>query len=143
MTTVRKSALVPYSCAQMFQLVDDIEKYPEFLPWCSSTQVHQRDKQQVTATIVMAKGVVQKAFTTRNRRFPHEQIDLALVDGPFSQLQGAWYFEELDEQACRVRLEIQFEFANRVLKMAVGPVFSHITSTLIESFSERAAELYG
>ena len=143
MTTVRKSALVSYSAAQMFELVDQIELYPEFLPWCRSATVLRRTEQEVEATIVMAKGAVNKAFTTRNRRYPHERIDLFLVNGPFRRLEGAWHFQALDEHACKVSLDLEFEFSNRLLKLAVGPVFHHIADTLVDSFCRRATQCYG
>ena len=143
MTTVRKSALVSYSAAQMFELVDTIENYPQFLPWCRSATVLERGDQIVKATIVMAKGAVHKSFTTCNQRYPFERIELQLVDGPFRKLEGAWIFQALDEQACKVSLELEFEFSSRVLKLAVGPVFHHIADTMVDSFSRRATQLYG
>ena len=132
-----------YSAAQMFELVDRIELYPQFLPWCRSTAVLQRTEEEIKATIVMAKGAVNKSFTTRNRRYPNERIDLSLVDGPFRRLEGSWLFQALDEQACKVSLELEFEFSNRLLKLAVGPVFHAIADTLVDSFQRRAVELYG
>jgi len=143
MATVRKSALVSYSAAQMFELVDAIKDYPQFLPWCRSTTELERSEQCVEATIVIAKGALHKAFTTRNLRYPHERIELQLVDGPFRKLEGVWAFQALDEQACKVSLALDFEFSSRVLKLAVGPVFHHIADTMVESFGRRAVQLYG
>ena len=143
MATVRKSALVSYSAAQMFELVDRIEDYPKFLPWCRSATEQERTEHIVEATIVMAKGALQKAFTTRNRRYPHERIELQLVDGPFQQLEGVWIFDALDEQACKVSLALDFEFSSRILKVAIGPIFHHIADTMVDSFCQQARQLYG
>lgn len=143
MTTINRSALVPYSPAEMFALVDDIDAYPEFLPGCRRTQVLSRSADEVRATIELSKGGVEKAFTTCNRIQRNKMIEVRLVEGPFKRLNGFWRFDPLGEQACKVSLDLEFEFASRVLGMVVGPVFHQIANSLVDSFLKRAVEVYG
>ncbi len=143
MTTINRSALVPYSPAEMFALVDDIDAYPEFLPGCRRTQVLSRSADEVRATIELSKGGVEKAFTTCNRIQRNKMIEVRLVEGPFKRLNGFWRFDPLGEQACKVSLDLEFEFASRVLSMVVGPVFHQIANSLVDSFLKRAVEVYG
>jgi len=142
-TAIRKSALVPYSAEEMYALVADIESYGNFLPWCGGARILERHANNVTAAIDIAYRGVNKSFTTRNVLDPGRQMELKLIDGPFRQLHGYWRFEPLDDQACKVSLDLDFEFANRILAFAVGPVFSQIANGLVESFRKRAEELYG
>ena len=143
MTTINRSALVPYSPAEMFALIDDIDAYPEFLPGCRRTQVLSRSADEVRATIELSKGGVEKAFTTCNRIQRNKMIEVRLVEGPFKRLNGFWRFDPLGEQACKVSLDLEFEFASRVLGMVVGPVFHQIANSLVDSFLKRAVEVYG
>lgn len=143
MTVIRKSALVPYSAEEMYALVADIESYGRFLPWCGGARIHDREPDAVTASIDIAYRGVRKTFTTRNRLIPGRQMELDLLDGPFRHLHGHWRFEPLDEHACKVSLDLNFDFSNRVLQMAVGPVFSSIAGSLVDNFRERAEALYG
>jgi ribosome-associated toxin RatA of RatAB toxin-antitoxin module len=150
-TVIRKSSLVPYSADEMYALVADIESYGKFLPWCGGTRILKREPETVTATIQIAyRGVhkafttgVHKAFTTRNTLEPGRGMDLRLVDGPFRHLLGHWRFEPLDENSCKVSLELDFEFSNRLIALMVGPVFESIANGLVDSFRERAEALYG
>jgi len=142
-TSINKSALVAYTPAEMFALVSDIESYPGFLPWCRSARVIWREGDELKACIEMAKGSVQKAFTTHNRQQPNKMIEIRLVEGPFKQLEGFWRFDPLGEQACKVSLDMEFEFANRMLDMLIGPIFSQIANTLVDSFQQRAVDVYG
>jgi ribosome-associated toxin RatA of RatAB toxin-antitoxin module len=141
--TIHRSALVPYSAAEMYALVSDIESYGTFLPWCGGARIVARDAESVTAAIDIAYGGVHKTFTTRNRLSPGRGMELQLVDGPFKFLQGDWRFEVLEDQACKVSLDLEFEFSNRLLGVVVGPVFSNIANGLVESFHRRAEETYG
>ncbi len=134
---------MPYSPAEMFALVDDIDAYPEFLPGCRRTQVLSRSADEVRATIELSKGGVEKAFTTCNRIQRNKMIEVRLVEGPFKRLNGFWRFDPLGEQACKVSLDLEFEFASRVLGMVVGPVFHQIANSLVDSFLKRAVEVYG
>ena len=127
----------------MYGLVADIESYGKFLPWCGGARIVARDTNSVTAAIDIAYQGVRKTFTTRNRLEPGRVMELQLVDGPFKSLQGYWRFEELDDSACKVSLDLKFEFSNRLLALAVGPVFSGIANGLVESFRRRAEEIYG
>lgn len=143
MTTVSRSAMVPYSAQAMFELVDDVNAYQRFLPWVKSSRELYRDEDAVEATLVFSKGGFEKSFTTRNRRQPGKMIELRLIEGPFRHLQGYWQFRDLDDNACRVSLELEFEFASRLLGMAFGRVFTQVANTLVESFVQRAREVYG
>ena len=143
MATVKKSALVLYSAAEMYALVEDIEAYPRFLPWCRSTQVLSRNEDEVRATIEMVKGGVHKSFTTCNRMQNHKMIDIRLLEGPFKRLEGYWRFEPLRADASKVSLDMEFEFASPLLRVAVEPVLKQIANSLVDAFCKRAVELYG
>lgn len=143
MATVKKSALVLYSAAEMYALVGDIEAYPQFLPWCRSTTILSRNEDEVRATIEMAKGGVHKSFTTCNRMQRHKMIDIRLLEGPFKRLEGYWRFEPLRADASKVSLDMEFEFANQLLRVAVEPVFKQIANSLVDAFCARAVDLYG
>lgn len=143
MTVINRSALVPFSANDMFKLVDDIESYAEFLPWCKSTTVINRaeDNTEVTGSIEIAKAGINKTFTTRNTN-TENQIEMNLVDGPFKNLHGYWRFVPLDEQACKITLDIEFDFSNKLLSMTLGPVFSQICNSLVNAYVSRANEVY-
>ncbi|MGR6034692.1 MAG: type II toxin-antitoxin system RatA family toxin [Candidatus Nitrosoglobus sp.] len=144
MTILNRSALVPYTPAEMFALVDDIESYPQFLPWCRATQVHSRDKDNVYATIELARGAIHKSFTTHNRLQQDKMIEMRLVEGPFHHLEGLWRFDPIGEaEGCRVSLAMEFEFSNRIIGLALGPIFSEIAATLVDAFCRRARNCYG
>jgi ribosome-associated toxin RatA of RatAB toxin-antitoxin module len=140
---VRRTAVVPYSPAQMFELVDDVNAYSEFLPWCRSSEVLSRGEDEVMARIELAKGSVRRTFTTRNRRQRNKMIEVRLVEGPFRRLEGFWRFDAMGEKGCRVRLDLDYEFSSRLVGLAIGPVFHQLTNTLVDAFTRRAAEIYG
>ncbi len=140
---VTRSALVRYSPMQMFELVNDVSAYPEFLPWCRSARVVWSDTDHVKACIELAKGGLRKSFTTLNRLRSGEAIQMRLVEGPFKKLEGSWRFVPLPDGACRVSLALDFEFASRLLRVTVGPVFNQIANTMVDSFVKRANEVYG
>lgn len=142
-TSVQKSALVPYTPAEMYDLVADIEAYPEFLPWCSGARVEDKSEDDVTATIDIHKAGVEKSFTTHNRHQVKKMIEMRLVEGPFQRLDGYWRFDPLGDSACKVSLDLEFEFASRMLSMVVGPIFNQIANTLVDSFHRRAVDVYG
>lgn len=142
MTTISKSALVRYSAAEMFALVNDIESYPRFLPWCRSARVLSRDADELRATLELSRGGMQKAFTTHNRAQQDKMIEIRLVEGPFRHLNGFWRFDALGEQASKVSLDMDFEFAP-LLDMVLGPVFNPIANSLVDAFHKRAVEVYG
>jgi ribosome-associated toxin RatA of RatAB toxin-antitoxin module len=143
MAAIHKSVLVPYSPAEMFALVDDIDRYPEFLPWCSAARVLARGDDQVRATISLSKGGVDRSFTTCNRSQKNKMIEIRLEEGPFRHLQGYWRFDALGDAGCKVSLDMEFEFSSRVLGMVVGPVFSQMANSLVDSFEKRAVSVYG
>lgn len=127
----------------MYELVNDVESYPHFLPWCASATVHDRSDTRVIATIALAKGRLRQSFTTDNALDPGRGIRIHLVRGPFRYLHGVWRFEALADGGCLVSLEMEFDFASRLLAMTVGQVFSHLASSLVDSFRARAEVCYG
>ena len=142
-TKISRSALVPFSGAQMYYLVADVPSYPQFLPWCRSAEVQHSDADSVQASLVIAKGPLQKRFTTRNRLFAERRIEIALVDGPFRHLNGCWSFEDLGEHGARVTLDMDFEIAGSLLRRTLQPIFSEIANTMVDAFCQRAREIYG
>lgn len=143
MTTISKNALVPYSATEMFDLVNDIESYQRFLPWCRSSSVLSETEDEVRATIEIAHGSLHKSFTTCNRLQKNKMIEMRLEQGPFKHLEGFWRFDVLGERACKVSLDLDFEFSNKLVGMAMGPIFSQIANSLVDAFSKRAVEVYG
>lgn len=140
---VNRSAIVPYRPQQMFALVDDVETYPEFLPWCSDAKVHARSEESLEATLELHKGGMSNHFTTRNTRTPHSAIDLELVGGPFRMLDGGWRFKELAGEGCKVSLELEFEFESLMVDMVFGRFFEDTCNSLVDAFTRRAAEVFG
>ena len=143
MPRVQRSALVPYTADEMFSVVTDVPHYDEFLPWCSGARVLQREGHEVIAQVDIAFKAVKQSFTTINIYDEGRQITMNLKDGPFSSLSGVWQFSELDEQACKIELDLQFEFANRLAGAVIGPVFSIIANGMVDAFHKRAVEVYG
>ena len=144
MAIIKRNALVCYSPAEMYALVNDVAAYPSFLPWCRSTDVISATDTEITATIDMARGALNRSFTTRNSLHANQSIELHLVDGPFKKLHGFWHFGDLNHKpACKVSLELEFEFENRMLEMVAGPIFTTIANGLVESFCKRAVDVYG
>ena len=143
MAVVDRSVLVEYSAQRMYRLVDDIEHYPEFLPWCGGVNVELRDGTLTRASIVIAYRGVKQGFKTENRTQPPESIEIRLVSGPFRHLDGVWRFTALSDQACKVEFRLHYEFASRILDKLVGPVFKHIADTFLDAFLKRAEQLYG
>ena len=143
MPTVSKSALVKFSAVDMFNIVDDVALYPEFLPWCGSTKVINRTADTLEASIEIAHGGINKTFSTRNRMQTGKMIELQLLNGPFKHLHGFWRFDALGEDACKVSLDMDYEFSSKMLSLIVGPVFNKIANTLVDAFCERAGKLYG
>ncbi len=143
MRRVHRSALVPHSAAQMFDLVNDVEAYPEFLPWCRQSRVLDSSDNQMRAEVGMSLAGISRSFTTRNTLQRPDRIMLHLVDGPFRHLEGEWQFIALREDACRVTLDLTFEVSNRLFSMALTPAFEKVGNSLVDAFSRRADALYG
>jgi ribosome-associated toxin RatA of RatAB toxin-antitoxin module len=143
MPQVVKSVLVPYTADQMFGLVDDVSRYPEFLPWCSDTEVALQDAGITRATLHINYRGIKQRFTTENTKEPPRAMTMRLVDGPFRSLDGAWRFNDLDGRGCKIEFNLSYEFSNRLLGSLVGPVFAYIADTLVEAFVKRAGTLYG
>jgi ribosome-associated toxin RatA of RatAB toxin-antitoxin module len=143
MPSISKSALVPFSAEKMFQLVDEVPRYPDFLPWCGGAEELSRDKDEVRASVAIAHSGINKRFTTLNRLQPGKMIEMQLVDGPFKHLHGFWRFEALSDTACKVSLHLEYEFSSKLLGLAVGPVFNQIANSLVDAFVARAEHQYG
>lgn len=146
MKTVHKSVLIWYSADEMYALVTDVARYPEFLPWCDRARVIEQDEAGMTAEVGLAFGGLHQQFTTRNTHVPGREVHLKLVEGPFSNLDGLWKFNPVGaagERACRVELDLRYGFSSFALQALVGPVFDKIASSLVEAFVKRAEQVYG
>ena len=139
---VERSAIVPFLSAQMFALVNDVARYPEFLPWCIGAHSEQLSDSEVLATVKVHKGVLRTTFTTRNTLRSDAQILMRLVEGPFRNLQGEWRFEAIGERSSRVFLRVEFEFKKRLLAAALNPLFEAMCSTMVDAFVLRARIIY-
>lgn len=142
MPTINKQAVVSYKQEQMYDLVNDIESYPQFVPWCEGSQVLSRSEDEVRASLSFARGGISKSFTTMNRLQPHKMIEIRLLDGPFKMLEGFWRFEKVDDQYSKVGLDLEFEFSSRLVAMMFGPVFHQVATMLVTAFTARAKEVY-
>ena len=143
MQCVKKSVLVLYSSAQMYELVDRVEDYPKFLPWCADARVLEWHPSGKTARLDIDYHGVRAHFTTANANTPTELIVVTLKDGPFRHLHGEWRFLGLREDACKVAFDLSYEFSSGVLDKVIGPVFTHIANTFIDAFVRRAEVVYG
>lgn len=143
MPTVNRSALVRHTPQKMFDLVNDFERYPEFLPGCRQARLLEHDEVHLIGEMTLGRAGVEQTVTTRNDLFAPERIELSLVKGPFKQLKGRWLFIPMGDNSCKVSLEMEFEFANRLLGMAFGKLFQQIAGQLVDAFTKRANELYG
>jgi ribosome-associated toxin RatA of RatAB toxin-antitoxin module len=143
MQCVRKSVLVPYAASRMYELVNRVDLYPQFLPWCGGTQVLDEAADRKTARIEIDYHGVRAHFTTENTMQPPEWIVITLKDGPFRHLHGEWRFRALGEHGCRIEFELAYEFATNLLDRVIGPVFGRIANTFIDAFVRRADVVYG
>jgi ribosome-associated toxin RatA of RatAB toxin-antitoxin module len=140
---VKKSALVSFSASQMFDLVADMEAYPQFLPWCHAAEILSRAEDRLCGRMEVARIGIHQSFTTCNRFTPGERMELELVEGPFRKLRGVWVFRPLREDACKVELELDFEFSGKLIHKAFGAVFHQIANSLVDAFCKRADDVYG
>ena len=143
MAEVNKSVLVSYSAARMFALVDAVEKYAEFLPWCGSTKLLFRDQNLTRATIHIDYRGIRQSFTTENSKHEPQSMQIRLVEGPFKTLQGSWRFTDLGGVGCKIELSLRYEFSSRMLERLVGPIFGYIANSLVDAFVQRARSCYG
>jgi ribosome-associated toxin RatA of RatAB toxin-antitoxin module len=143
MTVIQRSSIVPHSTEEMYKLVNAIEDYPQFIPWCHETEVHSRDEDEIRATLYFEGGGFKKSFTTCNRLQQNKMIEMRLIHGPFRHLEGFWTFEEKGDEQSLVRLDLEFELANKLLGIAFGAVFNQVANTLVDAFSKRAQQVYG
>ncbi|HDZ9484267.1 TPA: type II toxin-antitoxin system RatA family toxin [Vibrio cholerae] len=143
MKQVSRSALVSFSAEQMFHLVNDVARYPEFLPGCSGSRVLERSEAHMVASVDVSKAGISKTFTTSNQLTPGVSIAMSLVDGPFKTLRGGWFFTPLDEAACKVELRLEFEFSSKMIELAFGKIFNELTSNMVNAFTRRAKQVYG
>ncbi len=144
MTIVHKSVLLDYSAKQMYALVENMENYPSFLPWCDSVEVcRDATSHTAIATISLNFCGIRQSFTTRNTNTAPTSIQMKLVRGPFSKLDGRWTFTALNEHQCRIELHLNYEFSHFFLEKLVGPVFDIVSNSLVDSFRERAKKIYG
>lgn len=143
MPIVKKSIIIPYKVEQMYDLINDIEAYPEFLPWCKATQVHERSATELKATIYIEKGPLSQSITTVNKMEPYSLIQMQYVAGPFKYCEGAWHFMPTAQEETVVTFTMDYQFSNRLIALAAEPVFNPIANTLIDAFKQRAAQIYG
>ena len=141
MKNIARSAIVEHSAAEMYALVENIEAYPEFLPWCTAAQVHERLPGRTRATLTVGVGSLSHAFTTLNDTRPGEAIDMHLVSGPFRRFEGRWRFVALAPDACRIEFSLQYEFSSRVLGKVLSPLFDGMADSMVEAFVRRASEV--
>jgi ribosome-associated toxin RatA of RatAB toxin-antitoxin module len=142
MARVEKSVLVAHTPERMFELVDRVEDYPFFLPWCGGTELKSRDGDCTVATIHIAYMGIRQSFTTANAKTHPREMRIILQDGPFAELEGDWIFSPLGDDACKIEFRLQYAFSSRVLETVLTPVFSHITNTFVDAFVRRADEVY-
>ncbi len=143
MAQISRSALVPFSADQMYQIVNDVNAYPQFLPGCTGSRILESSAAQMVASVDVAKAGISKTFTTRNQLTEGQRIDMQLVDGPFRKFAGGWQFMALSDDACKVELNLDFEFSNMLIELAFGRVFKELANSMVQAFTSRAKEVYG
>ncbi|PRB79890.1 type II toxin-antitoxin system RatA family toxin [Pseudomonas sp. MYb185] len=143
MTHIKRSALLPFPAERLFDLVNRVEHYPEFLPWCTKAEIISETDELMRARLTVGKAGLHQSFTTRNELVPGKRIDMRLEDGPFTELHGVWEFQALSEQACKITLDLKFNYSGALVRATLGPLFNHAANTMVEAFSKRAQELYG
>ena len=142
MAQVKKTVIINHSAGEMFLLVDDVMKYPEFLPWCGGVDLIHQDDQSTTATLHIAYHGLHQNFTTQNSKTFPSLMTIQLKDGPFKHMDGVWQFIALNDEACKIEFSLNYEFANQFLEKIIAPVFSHIANTFVDGFVVRADKIY-
>ncbi|WP_281556901.1 type II toxin-antitoxin system RatA family toxin [Thalassomonas sp. RHCl1] len=143
MPAISRSALVMHSVEDMYSLINDVLAYPSFLPDCSDSKIISQDEHSMTAALLVSKGGLKKWFTTKNTLTSNKQVELNLVDGPFKKLVGSWQLTALSDDACKVNLELEYEFSSKMFDLAFGRVFNHLVNNMVQAFTNRAKEVYG
>lgn len=143
MVDIHKSTIVPYSADEMYALVNNIVAYPDFLSWCRTAQVENKTETHLRATLAVEIGKINQTFSTENIMQPGRSINMQLVEGPFKFLSGSWLFEPMANQSCQIGLHIEFEFKNKLVKLALSKTFNHIMDSMVDAFTRRAVEIYG
>jgi ribosome-associated toxin RatA of RatAB toxin-antitoxin module len=141
MKEIRRSAIVEHSAAEMYTLVDDIDAYPRFLPWCQEARVDKSDGRK-RATLTVGLRGIRQSFTTLNENHPASSIHMRLVEGPFKQFSAEWRFSPLSEHACEIEFALRYEFASRALGKLLEPLFDEMADTMVDAFTRRADELH-
>lgn len=142
-THIQRSALLPYPARALYDLVNDVARYPEFLPWCSGSEVLEENDERMRASLTISKAGLTQKFVTCNQLDGGERIEMNLESGPFSQLNGLWTFKALGEKACKISLDLSFEYAGPLVKATLGPLFNQAANTLVDAFCDRARQLHG
>ncbi len=143
MARVDRSVLVGYTAQQMFSLVDRVEEYPEFLPWCAGASVSRRDDKITMATIHLDYHYLKQSFSTENTKHAPHLIEIRLISGPFRHLEGRWHFIELGEAGCKIEFSLHYEFSSKLLEKLLSPAFRHIADNFMDGFIKRAENIYG
>ncbi|ALQ01410.1 type II toxin-antitoxin system RatA family toxin [Pseudomonas brassicacearum] len=139
-THIQRSALLPYPAQALYDLVNDVASYPQFLPWCSSAEVLESSETHMRASLNIAKSGLSQRFVTRNTLVPGQSIEMNLEEGPFNQLHGVWVFKALGEKACKISLDLSFDYAGPLVRATLGPLFNQAANTLVDAFCQRAKQ---
>ncbi|NMP14834.1 MULTISPECIES: type II toxin-antitoxin system RatA family toxin [unclassified Thalassotalea] len=142
MPAINRSALVMRSAADMYKLINDVCKYPEFLPGCTDAKIVSHNEDSMTASLKVSKGGVQKWFTTENTLQENQKVSMHLKDGPFKYLTGHWLLTPLSDDACKIELKLDYEFSSKLIEMAFGRIFDSLTNSMVSAFTQRAKQVY-
>jgi len=142
-THIQRSALLPYAAKSMYELVNDVSRYGEFLPWCEAGEVLEASETHMLARLKLGKGIIRQQFVTRNTLLPGERIEMNLEQGPFKKLHGLWLFKPLGEAACKISLDLSFDYSGALVKASLGPLFNQLTASMVDAFCARARALLG
>ncbi|MGA4530835.1 type II toxin-antitoxin system RatA family toxin [Ectopseudomonas chengduensis] len=142
-TRIQRSALLPYPAQALFDLVNDVAGYPQFLPWCRASEVLEVSETHMLASLEVAKGSIGQRFVTRNVLLPGQRIEMNLQEGPFASLHGVWEFKALGDKACKISLDLTFDYAGPLVRATLGPLFNQAANTMVDAFCQRAKQLYG
>jgi len=142
-THIQRSALLPYPAQSMYELVNDVARYAEFLPWCEAGEVLEVSETHMLARLKLGKGIIRQQFVTRNVLVPGERIEMNLAQGPFKKLHGLWLFKSLNENACKISLDLSFDYSGALVKASLGPLFNQLAASMVDAFCARARALLG